>query len=151
MTQVNTSVYTVQVADWQDNGWALCAIREAVFVHEQHVPVELEWDELDATCIHMLAMDSAGNSVGTARLLLSGMIGRMAVLKEWRRKGVGSALMLRLLEEARKRHMPQVALNAQTYVMAFYARFGFQTVGDEFTDAGIPHMKMILRLDDRVS
>lgn len=149
--QVNTNIYTVQVVDWQDNGWALRAIREAVFIHEQHVPAELEWDELDATCIHMLAMDSAGNSVGTARLLLGGMIGRMAVLKEWRRKGVGSALMLRLLEEARKRHMPQVALNAQTYVMVFYARFGFQTVGDEFTDAGIPHMKMILRLDDRVS
>ena len=173
MSQVNTNIYTVQVASWQDDGWALRVIREEVFIHEQHVPVELEWDELDANCIHILAMDSAGNPVGTARLLLRGVIGRMAVLasklpkavpgerarrngdalaelKGWRRKGVGSALVLRLLEEARKRHMQQIALNAQTYAMGFYARFGFRTVGDEFIDAGIPHMRMILRLGDHI-
>ncbi|MEP6877716.1 MAG: GNAT family N-acetyltransferase [Nitrosospira sp.] len=150
MSHVNTDIYTVQVASWQDDGWALRVIREEVFIHEQHVPVELEWDELDANCIHILAMDSAGNPVGTARLLLSGVIGRMAVLKGWRRKGVGSALALRLLEEARKRHMQQIALNAQTYAKGFYARFGFQTVGDEFIDAGIPHMRMILRLGDHI-
>ena len=150
MNQINTDTCTVQVANWQNDGWALRVIREAVFIHEQHVPVELEWDELDATCIHMLAMDPAGNPVGTARLLPSGVIGRMAVLREWRCKGVGSVLVLHLLEEARKQHIRRVALNAQTYAMGFYARFGFQTVGDEFMDAGIPHMRMILQLDDRV-
>jgi predicted GNAT family N-acyltransferase len=150
MSQVSTNIYAVQVASWQDDGWALRVIREEVFIHEQHVPVELEWDELDANCIHILAMDLAGNPVGTARLLLSGVIGRMAVLKGWRCKGVGSALVLRLLEEARKLHMQQIALNAQTSAKGFYARFGFQTVGDEFIDAGIPHMRMILRLGDHI-
>jgi predicted GNAT family N-acyltransferase len=153
MSQVdtNTNICTVQVASWRDDGWALRIIREEVFIREQHVPVELEWDALDSSCIHILALDSAGNPVGTARLLPEGVIGRMAVLKNWRRKGVGSALMLRLLEDARKRHMQQIALNAQVYARGFYARFGFQTVGDEFIDAGIPHRKMILGLDDRIA
>lgn len=134
------------MASWQDDGWALRMIREEVFVHEQHVPVELEWDTFDASCIHMLAMDSRGNPIGTARLLLNGTIGRMAVLKGWRRKGVGSALVLGLLEEARKRHLQQVVLNAQTYVTHFYTKFDFQIVGDEFLDAGILHTRMTLRL-----
>lgn len=138
--------FTVRLANWQTNGPALRAIREIVFIHEQHVPVELEWDEFDAGCLHVLALDSAGKPIGTARLLSDGHIGRMAVLREWRGRGVGSALLQRLLEEAKKQHLLQVIVNAQTYAAGFYTRFGFQTTGEEFIDAGIPHVKMVLQL-----
>jgi len=130
--------FTVRLANWQTDGQALHAIRETVFVHEQHVPVELEWDEFDASCLHILALDSAGNPIGTARLLPDGHIGRMAVLREWRGHGVGTALLLRLLEEAKKRHLRLAIVNAQTYAAEFYARFGFLAAGEEFIDAGYP-------------
>ena len=122
------------------------AIRETVFVHEQHVSVELEWDEFDANCLHILAVDSAGNPIGTARLLPDGHIGRMAVLKEWRGCGVGSTLLQRLLEEAKKRQLRLAIVNAQTYAAGFYTRSGFRTEGEEFIDAGIPHVRMVLQL-----
>ena len=138
--------FSIRIANWQDDAPALRAIRETVFIREQKVPVELEWDECDATCLHTLATDTAGNPVGTARLLPDGHIGRMAVLKEWRGRGVGSALLRLLLDEARKRRLRQAVLNAQTYAAGFYEKFGFQAVGEEFMDAGIPHVKMVLTL-----
>lgn len=138
--------FTVRIANWQDDAPALRVIRETVFIHEQQVPVELEWDGLDADCLHVLAADAAGNPIGTARLLPDGHIGRMAVLKEWRGRGVGSALLRVLLAEARKYQVRQAVLNAQTSATRFYAKFGFQTVGEEFMDAGIPHVKMVLPL-----
>ena len=136
----------MHIANWQDNGPALCAIRETVFIHEQHVPVELEWDEFDADCLHILAVDSTGKPIGTARLLPDGHIGRMAVLKEWRSHGVGGALLQRLLEEAKRRHLRLAVVNAQTYAVGFYTKFGFRTTGEEFIDAGIPHVRMVLQL-----
>lgn len=138
--------FTVRIADWQDHAAALRAIRETVFILEQQVPVELEWDGLDVGCLHVLAADAAGNPIGTARLLSDGHIGRMAVLKEWRGRGVGSALLQWLLAEARKLGLRQAVLNAQTYAAGFYTKFGFQAVGEEFMDAGIPHVKMVLPL-----
>lgn len=136
----------VRTARWQDDVGALRAIREAVFICEQGVPAELEWDEADANCIHALATDSRENPIGTARLLLSGSIGRMAVLKEWRGKGVGSALLRWLMREARNRQILHIALNAQTSATGFYIKFGFRVEGEEFLDAGIPHIRMILHL-----
>jgi len=137
------ATYTIRSANWQDDGLLLRIIRETVFVKEQQVPVELEWDEFDNDCLHLLAIDTSGRPIGTARLLSDGHIGRMAVLKEWRGKGVGSAMLRRLLEEAKKRHIRQVVLNAQTVAAGFYRKFGFQVEGEEFIDAGIPHVKMI--------
>lgn len=138
--------FTMRLADWQTDAPALRIIRETVFVREQHVPVELEWDEFDASCLHVLALDSASNPIGTARLLPDGHIGRMAVLREWRGHSVGSALLLWLLEEAKRRHLQQVIVNAQTYAAGFYTKFDFQTAGEEFIDAGIPHVRMVLHL-----
>lgn len=138
--------FAVRLANWQDDGPVLRAIRETVFIHEQHVPVELEWDEFDVDCLHILALESAGNPIGTARLLPDGHIGRMAVLREWRDFGVGSALLQRLLEEVKKRQLRLTIVNAQTYVVGFYTRFGFRVVGEEFIDAGIPHVRMVLQL-----
>jgi predicted GNAT family N-acyltransferase len=142
--------YTLRLASWQEDSWALKRVREAVFIHEQGISVELEWDGLDPGCIHVLASDAMLHPIATARMLSDGTIGRMAVLKEWRRRGVGSALMERLLGEARYRQIPQVTLNAQAYVTDFYRKFRFEATGEAFIDAGIPHVKMVAKLEGRL-
>lgn len=136
----------VRVASWGNDSEALRAIRERVFIREQGVPPELEWDELDAVCLHLLAIDSAGSPVGTARLSPEGRIGRMAVLKQWRGKGIGSMLMQSLLREAQSMQIKQVALHAQTQATNFYQKFRFMVAGEGFMEAGIPHVRMVLQL-----
>lgn len=133
---------TVQIVSWEEASPALRAIRTAVFIHEQHVPEELEWDEFDAISVHVLAINTAGQPVGTARLLPDGRIGRMAVLKEWRRQGYGAAMLKRLLQALIKQHQFEAQLHAQTSAIAFYKKFGFRIMGREFMEAGIPHVKM---------
>ncbi len=135
--------YAVRLASWRDDSAALKLVREAVFILEQGISVELEWDGLDAECIHVLAADAMLSPIGTARLLLDGTIGRMAVLEDWRRQGVGSALIEQLLKEAMARQIRQVTLNAQLYVTSLYRKFGFKIVGEEFVEAGIPHVRMV--------
>lgn len=137
---------SIRIVSWQDETPALRLIRETVFILEQHVPEELEWDAFDDVSVHVLAFSPDGKPVGTARLLPDGHIGRMAVLKEWRMMGFGSAMLRRLLHEAHIRGIKKVILNAQTTAVQFYERFGFQPVGEEFMDAGIPHVKMTLSL-----
>ena len=143
------SSFTVRVADWQIDNSAVRSIRETVFIQEQHVPVELEWDQFDVDCLHLLALDATTRPIGTARLLQDGHIGRMAVLKEWRGCGVGTALLKHLLREAKMRGLAIAIVNAQTYAINFYMRFGFQSKGNEFLDAGIPHVQMILQLGEQ--
>ena len=134
--------FAVRPARWPGERPALRCIREAVFVVEQQVPPELEWDGLDPECTHVLA-EAAGEAVGTARMTPTGHIGRMAVLPPWRGRGIGSALLADLLDTARARALPGVVLNAQNHALAFYARHGFTAEGDEFLDAGIPHRRMV--------
>lgn len=136
---------TVRVASWENDRQALRLVRETVFIREQGVPVELEWDEHDATCVHLLALDPAGNPIGTARLLPNGSIGRMAVLAAWRKTGIGSFLLRQMLNEAKNRRLTQVSLNAQAHALEFYRKFGFNVTGEEFMDAGIPHVTMSLQ------
>lgn len=127
--------------------WAVCSedaghIRREVFVVEQHVPEALELDELDAVCVHAVAYDEAGSAMGTGRLLPDAHIGRMAVLKPWRGRGVGAQLLLTLMEVAQHRGEREVVLSAQLSAQAFYARYGFQAEGDTYMDAGIEHILM---------
>jgi len=121
-------------------------IREAVFIAEQHVPVELEWDGLDDECTQLLAFNG-DEAVGTARMTPGGKIGRMAVLKEWRDKGVGSQLLEEMIAVARAANVSQVVLDAQHSAIPFYQRFGFTVISDSFIDAGIQHRKMVKRLE----
>lgn len=137
--------YRICVVNWQDEAVALRDIRTAVFIYEQQVPEDLEWDEFDPVSLHVLALNSNDQPIGTARLLPDGHIGRMAVLKEWRGKGVGSAMLQRILEESSHRCMQKAMLNAQIAAIKFYEKFGFQVSGEEFMEAGIPHIKMILQ------
>jgi predicted GNAT family N-acyltransferase len=136
--------FTLRNANWASDGAALRAVRTAVFVDEQHVPLALQLDEHDADSLHVLALDPHGTPIGTARLLADGHIGRMAVLRTWRGQGVGSAMLQALIGAARARGLHEVVLNAQTHATAFYARHGFLAEGEEFPDAGIPHRRMRL-------
>lgn len=137
-------MFTIKKVNWQDHQQDLSAIRTEVFIKEQHVPVDLEWDGLDYEAIHVLVLDSDNHPIGTGRLLSTGQIGRMAVLQPWRRQGVGSAILDCLLEAAREHAVTPVFLNAQVSAIAFYQRHGFTAEGDVFDDAGIPHRRMIL-------
>jgi predicted GNAT family N-acyltransferase len=136
--------YVIRQADWRREPETLGRIRELVFVQEQRVPPELEWDDRDVGALHLLAETAAGQAIGTARLLAGGHIGRMAVLPQWRRRGVGSALLRELVRIAREREDCTPFLNAQTRAEDFYRRHGFVAEGAEFLDAGIPHRRMIL-------
>ncbi len=143
-----SDLFQVNLAHWPDDATSLRQVRERVFVVEQHVPVELEWDGIDSECAHVLATDQYGQAIGTGRLLEDGHIGRMAVLKEWRGRGVGSQIIELLMSEARRRHYPKLLLNAQINALPFYERFGFVSRGNVFDEAGIPHLQMILALTD---
>lgn len=134
--------YTVTAVDWIAGERALRAVRIKVFVEEQRVPEALEWDGLDESSSHVIAVAAGGTPIGTGRLLRDGHIGRMAVLEEWRGRGVGSALLERLLAIAVKAGLEEVKLHAQTHATGFYARHGFTAEGGEFMEAGIPHVVM---------
>ena len=132
----------VRVADWQKDNAELRRIREAVFINEQHVPPELEWDSDDMSAVHFLAFEG-DFAIGTARLLADGQIGRVSVLKDWRGLKVGDALMQATLEQAEERGLKEVKLSAQVHATPFYERLGFKIVSDEFLEAGIPHVDMV--------
>jgi predicted GNAT family N-acyltransferase len=138
--------FTVRILTWQEAMPLVRPVRERVFVEEQGVPLEMEWDEWDEPSEHAVAFDPRGRVIGTARLLPGGAIGRMAVLKHWRRQGVGTRLLEAMLERARQRSLVRVMLHAQTHAAGFYRRFGFSERGEEFFEAGIPHVEMALAL-----
>ena len=139
-------VSSISLTTWQQSEASLSAIRRQVFIVEQHVPEALEWDEYDTSAIHALAFTDQ-QAIGCARLLpQEGKIGRMAVLPEWRKHGVGSALLQILLEEARKQGQGEVGLSAQIHAIPFYEKAGFAVYGPVYDDAGIPHRDMIFKL-----
>jgi len=145
-TPVDIVEFGVEAGSWKELGEQARLVRKAVFVDEQKVPLELEMDEHDASSRHVLARDADGDAIGTGRLLVAGHLGRMAVLADWRGKGVGRALLERLLEEAARQKLVHLALHAQTRATGFYRRFGFVEEGPEFMEAGIPHRVMVRSL-----
>ncbi|VVC83270.1 GNAT family N-acetyltransferase [Sideroxydans sp. CL21] len=141
-----TTPFTVSLVCWHDGEPLLRAIREAVFIREQNVPEELEWDGKDEDCRHALALSLNGDAIGCGRMQANGHIGRMAVLPQWRKQKVGTAIIEALLDEARSRGYKQVDVDSQTFAIPFYQKFGFVEHGKEFMDAGMPHKKMKLKL-----
>jgi len=139
--------FTVEAVDYAAALPGLRSVRETVFVQEQAVPLEMEWDALDPQCRHVLARDGAGRPIGTGRLTPEHRIGRMAVLAEWRGRGVGDALLRALLDQARALGWRQVSLHAQSSAIGFYVRHGFLPYGEPFVEAGIDHQAMQLVLD----
>jgi len=134
--------FTITETDWARDAARLAAIRRTVFIDEQGVPEALEWDEHDAAALHLLALAGDGTPIGCARLLPDGHVGRMAVLPAWRRQGVGQALLAAVMDAAQARGHATLRLSAQTHAAGFYARAGFVVVGDEYEEAGIPHVAM---------
>ena len=140
---MNKLNFNVKIVAWESAKLDIKPIRESVFIQEQNVPAELEWDGLDKESIHTLAILEDNTPIGTARLLPDGHIGRMAVLREYRKMGVGNSMLSALLEHARKHQISDLFLLAQTQAISFYEQYGFSTIGEVFMDAGIPHKKMI--------
>ncbi len=139
--------FRVQAVEFQAALPELRAVRDEVFIGEQGVPVELEHDALDPLCAHVLARLLDGTPIGTGRLTPDRHIGRMAVRAPWRGRGVGDALLLALVDEARRRGWPDVRLNAQASAVGFYERHGFRPEGERFFEAGIEHQAMARTLD----
>jgi predicted GNAT family N-acyltransferase len=134
--------FSVHAATWRDDQPALQAVRIPVFVVEQRVDAREEFDDVDPVCCHILAVDSVGKAIGTGRLDSHGKIGRMAVLAEWRKHGVGRAILDKALELARDQGLGRVYLHAQISALGFYERAGFTGYGARFHEAGIEHLAM---------
>lgn len=142
-------IFTVSLVCWHDGEPLLRSVREAVFIREQGISPELEWDGLDESCRHALVLSSQGEAIGCGRMLSDGHIGhigRIAVLPKWRKQKIGTAIMEALLNYAREHNYPQVDVDAQTYAVPFYQGFDFFEEGEIFQDAGLPHIKMRLKL-----
>ena len=133
----------IELLPWERARALAAPIRFEVFVREQGVPPELEMDAVDAQCLHAVAFQGQ-TAVGTARLLPDGHIGRMAVLKAFRKRGVGGAMLARLIETARARGEREVALSAQVHALPLYRAYGFVEEGPQYEEAGIAHQAMRL-------
>lgn len=138
--------FYIREAEWITEQAQISAIRQQVFVVEQHVPPELEWDGLDETATHLLAVAEDGKPVGCARILIGASIGRMAVLASWRGQGVGWALLQTAIEYCRREGWLHIEVSAQTHAIPFYEKAGFQVSGEEYMDAGILHRAMSLHI-----
>ncbi|WP_411728151.1 GNAT family N-acetyltransferase [Methyloglobulus sp.] len=144
---MNISDFRVEPADYQVDFDELRTLREAVFIVEQNIPKEVEFDTVDPDCYHLIARDNQHQAIGTGRLTPDHKIGRMAVLETCRGKGVGEALLLALIDKALKLGWTELMLNAQTTVSGFYGKYGFVKEGDVFMEANISHQIMRLCLE----
>ncbi|MEV5319741.1 GNAT family N-acetyltransferase [Streptomyces sp. NPDC052687] len=147
--------YTVRVAEEPGDREACFAVRKQVFVAEQGVPEDIEYDAYDAVALHVLAVREDGAPLGTGRLLYGesaaertggdpsvGALGRLAVLPDARGLGIGVALVRAIEDAARARGLTAVDLHAQTHALGFYERLGYEAYGPEYLEAGIPHRAM---------
>ena len=120
-------------------------LRFEVFVWEQRVPIEMEVDEYDRKCDHLVMLDTEKRVVGALRLVSQGervKMSRFVIRKSHRNRGLGKWMMQVALEIAAQKGFKQMVLEAQTYVVAFYENLGFEVTSKEFMDAGIPHKRM---------
>jgi predicted GNAT family N-acyltransferase len=135
----------LRTAAWDRDRAAISAVRREVFCEEQGIAEELDFDGSDTACAHVLAITARGDPVGTGRIAADGTPGRVAVLKAWRGRGIGTRIMQALLDVARARGQSAVSLHAQLDTVAFYEKLGFRRQGEVFIEAGIPHVTMVRR------
>ncbi len=139
---------SIQITHWDEAKSHVMPIRREVFINEQQVPAELEWDGLDQDALHAIVKKEQ-EVIGTARLIIDGQdakIGRMAILKEYRDQGIGQKLLSILIQTAKEKGAQECILHAQTHAIAFYAKSDFEPNGPIFDEAGIPHVEMRLML-----
>jgi predicted GNAT family N-acyltransferase len=139
-----------RTGSWNALGADAGAIRTRVFVKEQRIPAELEWDTADASALHAVVYNRLQQPVATGRLLQPrpalAQIGRVAVHEVLRGGGAGQVVMRALMEAARQRGDNEVMLHAQRSAENFYARLGFVPRGEPFDEVGIPHIEMVASL-----
>ena len=148
--EAGESVVDLKTGTWDELKDGAAALRTEVFVEEQEIPQELEWDEHDAKAMHALVLNKLGQPVATGRLLQPqpklAQIGRMAVSKALRGGNLGRMVIEALVDAARQRGDHQVILHAQCSAEGFYRRLGFKAHGEVFQDAGIDHIEMTMKL-----
>jgi predicted GNAT family N-acyltransferase len=138
----------IEIVKWIDSYVSLSMIREKVFIEEQKVTPQLEWDGLDEEAIHFLVYKNE-KAVGCARALVIEnhmQLGRMAVLKEYRGEGIGSALIEKAVTIAKLNQLSVIYISAQCHAINFYKKFGFEVTSEIYLDAEIPHRDMELEL-----
>jgi len=138
----------VEIVKWIDAHESLYMIREKVFIEEQKVTSQLEWDGMDEEAIHFLAFKNE-KAIGCARAFVIEnymQLGRMAVLKEYRGEGIGSALLEKAMTTAKLNELSVIYISAQCQAIDFYKKFGFEITSDIYLDAEIPHRDMKLEL-----
>lgn len=144
--QAGEAMVGIEVGRWDAVGEQARPVRHRVFVEEQGIAADIEQDGRDDSALHAVAVNRFGQTVGTGRLVQTaagvGRIGRMAVLRDVRRAGVGAALLAGLVQAAREQGMRQVVLHAQVQAAPFYGAAGFEPQGPVFSEAGIPHQEM---------
>ena len=144
------AVVEVRCGDWARLGAPAHTIRQAVFVDEQKIPAEMEWDDADDTCLHAVAFNRFGTPLATGRLLehVPGVakIGRMAVVRAMRGGGIGREVLNALMRAGKAEGYGEVLLHAQLSAAGFYARAGFVQRGAVFEEAGIGHVEMVRAL-----
>lgn len=139
-------MFTISETRWQKHADALSQIRRQVFIEEQSVPEELEWDAHDQDAVHLIAWSLGAMPVGCLRLLPNYSLGRMAVLAEFRGQGIGGALLAAAIDFAQEANWPFITLSAQTHAIGFYEQAGFIVESEEYLDANIPHRDMRLSM-----
>ncbi len=146
MNNRNEQFYQIQIFEvsWITSQQRLRDIRTRVFIEEQGVPEEMEWDQHDDKAIHLLAINEMNAHLGCARILANGIIGRMAVLKESRTTGIGRKLLENAILICQRKEWSSITLSAQLHAIPFYEKFGFEVCSEPYMDAGIVHRDMHL-------
>ena len=132
----------ISIVSWSDKHSELASVRRAVFIDEQNVPESIEQDGTDSDCRHVLASDKDGKPIGAARIDKEGKIGRMAVLRELRGRGVGRKMLQAIMDGGKLNGITNFHVSAQIGAVGFYRKMGFEPYGGEFEEAGIKHLNM---------
>ncbi len=136
---------TIQQVTWQVAEIELRAVRAPVFIEEQFVTPEFEWDDIDASAVHLLATYE-NQPIACLRIIHYQKIGRMAVIKQWRGIGLGAALLQKAISICKEHGSKSIYLSAQTHAINFYQKAGFTQISEEYCDVDIPHVDMRLDL-----
>lgn len=135
----------ITIVNWFDKQTELYSVRRAVFIEEQNIAERIEIDGRDPDCFHVLASDTKGKPIGTARMDGNGKIGRMAVLQDYRRQGIGRKMIQALMDYGRKNAITDFHVSSQITAIGFYRKMDFEPFGEEFLEAAIMHINMKLK------
>ena len=139
-------MFRVQSGHWDKLEQDAKFIRKQVFIIEQNIPEEEEWDDQDMISDHFVVYDQ-DQPIATARLLQNNSVGRVAVLKAYRGQGIGSMIMLEIIRQAHQQDRKFLQLSSQVHAISFYEKLGFSIQGDAYDECGIPHIKMQLVIE----